>query len=345
MSINQPNLTFPFRTAPDGGELLEVAPGIMWLRMPLPFLLDHVNIYLIEDHGGWTIVDTGIATDVCKEVWNKVLSGPFAGQRINRVIVTHYHPDHIGLAGWLCDRLEAQLLVGQMSYLASSNISLSPGALEASVYRDFYLRNGTSKETADIVTTSGHAYLRMVSTLPPTFIRLTAGDLLPIGGRTFQLLSGEGHAPEQLMLYSDADDILLSADQVIEKITPNISVWALDPEGDPLGLYLRSVEQLIRDVSDDVLVLSGHRLPFIGLHTRCKEIVNHHETRCELIALAAAKQPHTVSELVPVLFRRRLDPHQLSFAFSETLAHVNYMIRRGSLRWVGGDDIRRVMTS
>lgn len=335
-------LQFPFAEPPANGETVEVAHGILWLRLPLPFRLDHVNVYLIEDDDGWVVLDTGINNDACKQAWEQVLAGPLAGKRISKIIVTHYHPDHIGLAGWLCERAGAPLYTGQMTYLSTTNISLSPGALEAKPYRDFYLRNGTSTETADIVSTSGHGYLRMVSPLPPTFVRLVPGDILPIGGRRFKVLVGEGHAVEQLMLYCADDGILLAADQVLEKITPNISVWAVEPQGDPLGLFLRSLDYLVRQVSADVLVLAGHRLPFKGLHQRCREIAGHHGERCQLIAQAVSAGPKTVSELVPVLFHRQLDPHQLSFAFSETLAHVNYMVRRDELRWEESGDVHRV---
>ncbi|MCB1464448.1 MAG: MBL fold metallo-hydrolase [Nitratireductor sp.] len=345
LSVSQPTgkeLIFPLAEPPQCGEPLEVAPGIMWLRLPLPFRLDHVNVWLLDDGDGWAIIDTGIASDACRQIWERLLAGQLAGKRITRVIVTHYHPDHIGLAGWLCERTGAPLLIGQMDYLASSNISLGPGALDNSVYHDFYLRNGASRETADIVSTSGHGYLRMVSPLPHSFVRLTAGERLTIGSRTFEIMTGEGHSPEQLMFHCPEDSIFLSADQVIEKITPNISVWAVEPDGDPLGLYLQSLERLIHDVSDVALVLPGHRRPFHGLHLRCRQIAEHHAERCDLIRETVRQGSYTVSELVPVLFHRPLDPHQLSFAFSETLAHVNYMIRLGELHWIDAGDVRKM---
>ena len=186
----------------------------------------------------------------------------------------------------------------------------------------------------------------MVSGLPPTFMRLVAGDTLKIGGRSFDVLTGNGHAPEQVMLYCAADNIFLAADQVLAKITPNISVWAVDPEGDPLGLYLRSLQELQEQIPADALVLPGHQLPFYGLHTRSSELIAHHEVRCAAIAEACRAAPRSAAELVPVLFSRELDPHQMSFAFSEVQAHVNYMLRRGELAWVeGSDDIERVVAA
>jgi glyoxylase-like metal-dependent hydrolase (beta-lactamase superfamily II) len=326
-------LDFPFPDSPKTGQTVQVAPGILWTRIPLPFRLDHVNIFLIEDGDGWSVVDTGIADDATRSVWQALVSGPLAGRRLTRLIVTHYHPDHIGLAGWLCEAFGLPLLTSQTCYLGCINISLSPGAMEARPYREFYLRHGMKSETATLVSTQGHGYLTMVAPLPLTFQRLVAGDTLPIGGRNFRVLSGDGHAPEQLMFYCAEDKILIAADQVLAKISPNISVWAVDPEGDPLGLYLRSLLTLESEIPADVLVLPGHQLPFRGLHKRCRELIEHHEDRCALIAAACSAGPKSVADLVPVVFTRELDPHQLSFAFSEVHAHVNRMIRRGDLVW------------
>lgn len=326
-------LAFPFEAAPPTGETIEVAPGILWTRIPLPFRLDHVNIYLIEDGEGWAVLDTGIGDDRTKAIWQALADGPLAGRRLTRLIVTHFHPDHIGLAGWLCERFSLPLLTSQTSYLGCLNISLSPGALEAKPYRDFYRRHGMDEETAGRVATQGHNYLRMVTPLPATFQRVVAGETLTIGGRRFEVLAGDGHAPEQLMLFQPEANVFLAADQVLERISPNVSVWAVDPDGDPLGLFLRSLAELPERIPADALVLPGHRLPFHGLHTRCRELTAHHEERCGLIAAACAEAPHSVADLVPVVFRRPLDPHQLSFAFSEVHAHVNFMVRRGDLAW------------
>lgn len=326
-------LRFPFAEPVAPGTVAEVAPGILWARIPLPFRLDHVNVYLIEDGDGWVILDTGISNDASRAFWEALLSGPLAGRRITRLIVTHYHPDHIGLAGWLCARFDIPLLTSQTSYLGCRNISLDPGAFESLHYRDFYLRHGMSTETATLVATQGHAYLGMVTPLPVTFRRLVDGDTLVIGEHTFSVLSGDGHAPEQIMLYRAQDQVLIAADQVIAHISPNVSVWAVEPDGDPLGLYLRSLARLARELPAGTLVLPGHQLPFYGLHERCGELAAHHQVRCDLIAAACRDAPKTVAELVPVLFPRALDPHQLSFAFSETHAHVNHMVARGHLAW------------
>lgn len=337
-------ITFPVPVPPSPGASIEIAPGILWARLALPFRLNHVNIYLIEDGDGYAAVDTGIADDRTKEAWQALLAGPLKGRRLTRLIVTHHHPDHIGLAGWLCAEFGIPLLCSQTGFLACNNISLSPNALGSDAYRLFYRAHGMSEAMADMVSTQGNFYLRMVTPLPLTFFRLVAGEKLRIGGRVFDILSGDGHAPEQIMLHDASARLLLAADQVLARITPNVSVWAVEPDGDPLGLYTRSLGAIAAALPDDTFVLPGHELPFYGLHTRIGEILAHHEERCELILAAAGKQPMTVADLVPVLFPRPLDPHQMSFAFSETHAHVNLLIHRGNLVSVrDGDGILRVV--
>jgi glyoxylase-like metal-dependent hydrolase (beta-lactamase superfamily II) len=344
LSKSDSALAYPVPEPPKPGQAIEISPGILWARIPLPFRLDHINVYLIDDGEGWAVLDTGIGNDPTKAVWEALIAGLLAGRPLTRLIVTHFHPDHIGLAGWLCERFDLPLLTSQTSYLTCANISLRPGALDAKPYRDFYLRHGLDAATTQRVATQGHGYLKMVSGLPPTFLRLVAGDQLTIGGRTFQVLTGNGHAPEQVMLYCPAAKVFLAADQVLAKITPNISVWAVDPEGDPLGLYVRSLGELRAAIPADALVLPGHQLPFYGLHQRSDELIAHHEVRCAAIAAACRTAPRSAAELVPVLFSRALDPHQMSFAFSEVQAHINYMLRRGELAWVeGSDDVERVM--
>jgi glyoxylase-like metal-dependent hydrolase (beta-lactamase superfamily II) len=346
--MNKPesSLHFPFPVAPEPGKTIEIAPGILWARIPLPFRLNHVNIYLIDDGDGWTAIDTGLGDDLTRDVWEQLLAGPLHGRRLTRLIVTHYHPDHVGLAGWLTQRCDMPMLTSETSYLGCDNISLSPGALEADTYRDFYLRHGLNAETTRIVTTRGHSYLTMVTGLPPTFRRVVAGDTLKIGGRSFAVLTGDGHAPEQVMLYCAEEKIFLSADQVLAKISPNISVWAVEPEGNPLGLYLRSLRTLKDTLSEDSLVLPGHQLPFHRLHVRIDELIMHHEHRCATIAKACAAKPHSAADLMPVVFHHTLTPHEMSFAFSEVLAHINYMVERGELAWAEPQGhIRRVVTA
>jgi glyoxylase-like metal-dependent hydrolase (beta-lactamase superfamily II) len=326
-------LSFPFAEPPAPGEVTEVAPGILWARLPLPFSLDHVNIFLLEDDDGWALIDTGIKSRTAQRAWETLLSGPLQGRRLTRIVVTHFHPDHIGLAGWLAERFDAPVLTSQTTYLECRNISTSPGALDATVYWDFYRRHGLDEATTALLTTSGHFYLKMVAPLPPTFGRLVAGETLRIGGRAFEVLAGNGHAPEMLMLHCADENLLLAADQVLAKISPNVSVAAVDPQGDPLGLFLGTLEVLRARLPAETFVLPGHQLPFHGLHERISQLAAHHAGRCDLLVQACREAPLAPAELLPVMFRRTLDPHQMGFAFSELLAHVNSLLRRGALVW------------
>jgi glyoxylase-like metal-dependent hydrolase (beta-lactamase superfamily II) len=329
--------TFPHETPPGPGTTIEVAPGILWARLALPFRLDHVNVYLIEEDAGWVVLDTGIDDALTRSTWDGLLGGPLRGSPLTRILVTHYHPDHMGLAGWLSGRFDLPLMMSQTEYLVSLNIHLDPGALDAEPYRSFYRSHGLDADTTERLLTSGHRYLRMISGLPRTFRRLISGESLRIGGRIFEVLTGGGHAPEQVMLHCRAENLLLCADQVLARISPNVSVQAMDPEGDPLGIYLRSLASLKREIPHDALVLPGHNLPFVGLHTRIDELYAHHHARCLAIASACRRAPCTTADLVPVVFRRAIDdPHQMGFAFSEVLAHVNYMLREERLHLLPG---------
>lgn len=327
-------LSFPIETPPETGEVIEIADGLLWFRIPLPFLLDHVNIYLVRDHDGWAVIDTGIRTDTAIAVWDQLLAGPLAGKRISRVIVTHFHPDHIGLAGWLCERFDAPLLTSQSTYMTSRVISLAPNETGLRQHYDFYTSHGMSKEAAGLVAINGSEYLRLVSPLPLTFLRLLMPDTLDIGGRSFRIFTGDGHAPEQIMLYCEEERLFFAADQVLERISPNVSAQATEPNGDPLGHFLRSLRFIRAEIPEDVLVLPGHRRPFHGLHQRTRELETHHEERCDLIRAACARGPHSVADLVPILFKRELDDHQMGFAFTETLAHVNRLVRRDEIETV-----------
>jgi glyoxylase-like metal-dependent hydrolase (beta-lactamase superfamily II) len=339
-----PQLDFAYPEPPAPGRTIEVVPGLMWARLALPFLLDHVNIYFVDDGDGWALIDTGLGDRATKAAWQLLLDRVLIDRPLTRIIATHFHPDHVGAAGFLLEHFNVPLYMSATEYLQSLNLHLNPGALEAEHYRRFYLDHGLDAETTQRVVTSGHAYLKLMSGLPPTYHRVVAGDVLRIGGRDFDALTGGGHSPEQIMLVCRADKLFLSADQVLAKISPNISVSAVDPEGDPLGQYLRSLNALGVGIDADVLVLPGHNLPFRGLHARIAGLIAHHHSRCDRIMQACRTEPRSAAELVPFVFTRRLDPHQMGFAFGEVLAHVNYLLRRGKLKRVStADGIQRTV--
>jgi glyoxylase-like metal-dependent hydrolase (beta-lactamase superfamily II) len=331
-------LVFPHLMPPPPAGTIEVAPGVLWARLALPFLLDHVNIYFIEDGDGWALIDTGLGDAVTQAAWQPLLDGFLRERPLTRIIATHFHPDHVGAAGFLLRHFDVPLYMSATEYLQSLSIHLDPGALEAEHYRRFYLDHGLDTATTQRVVTSGHAYLKLTSGLPPTYYRVVGGDQLRIGSRAFDVITGGGHSPEEIMLVCRADKLFFAADQVLAKISPNVGVVAIDPEGDPLGYYLRSLNSLRREIPDDVLVLPGHNLPFYGLHARALELIAHHQARCDRILQACRTAPRSAAELIPFVFSRNLDPHQMGFAFSEVLAHVNYMLRDGALKSVAGSD-------
>jgi glyoxylase-like metal-dependent hydrolase (beta-lactamase superfamily II) len=316
---------------PTPGQIIPIAPGVEWARLPLPYRLDHVNIYLIEGNGGWTVLDTGLGSDECRAAWEAILAGPFAGRRLDRMIVTHFHPDHVGLAGWLAERFGLPLTMPRPEYLYSLALQYAPGDLGADMHRPFYRRHGLSADITDLVLSRGHEYLRRTTGVPTTYHRVQHGDRMRIGGRVFSVITGGGHALEQAMLYQPEDRLFFAADQVIARISPNVSVHAMEPDLDALGIYLRSLRSLRDVVSADVLVLPGHGLPFYGLHTRIDELSTHHAGRCGEIATACRSDSLSVADLVPHVFTRDLDAHQTGFAFGEVLAHVNHMLNRQEL--------------
>jgi glyoxylase-like metal-dependent hydrolase (beta-lactamase superfamily II) len=336
-----PNLA----TAPAPGEVIEAAPGLLWARFPLPFALNHVNVYLVEDRGGWAVVDTGIGDEPTKALWKQLLAGPLRGQRLTRLILTHHHPDHMGLAGWMAREYGLQVHMTEAEYLLARVFNTKNNADDRDGHLSFYRQHGMADEYADLVVSHGHAYRRSITGLPWSYRQMIAGDVLSVGGRDFEIFTGGGHSSEQAMMLSRDEGLFLAADQALPRISPNISVFGTNPDSDPLGQYLISLRQLSRDIPADVLVLPGHNLPFSGLHQRIEELIAHHEARCDLIAAAVRTAPRSAAELVPVLFQRALDPHQMSFAFSETLAHVNRMVRQRRLEWVVEGVVHRVQAA
>lgn len=325
----------PFPTPPRPGEALEVAPGIRWLRLALPFRLDHVNIYLVEDGDGWLLIDTGVGNAASLAFWNGMLAagaaGPLSGRPITRILVTHHHPDHLGAAAHLANRTGAPLLMSETEYLIALYLIRGSHAGEDERLTRYYTRHGLGPD--QIMALAGHLprYRAVVPDLPVGFQPLRAGDEVLAGPRRWTVLVEPGHAPAQILLHSVEDNILIAADHVLTRISPNIGVLDRSPEDDPLGRYLASLQNLRRLIPDGGLVLPGHHLPFRVLHERTRELEAHHEERCRQIAHACHQRGQTVAELLPTLFPFTLDAHQLWFAFSEILAHLNYMARQGRL--------------
>jgi glyoxylase-like metal-dependent hydrolase (beta-lactamase superfamily II) len=325
-------LRYPWETPPDPNEVIELRPGVLWLRQKLPFQLNHVNIYLLADGDGWAMIDSGFGNEETIAAWTALFEGPLKNFKITRLIVTHSHPDHVGLAGWIVERFDCPLVMSQVEYLQSVYHQNRGTEERKQAQRLFFRRHGMDESLTDKLLGRGQDYLKRVSTLPASYRRIAHGDEISIGTRRFKVITGGGHALDQVMLYCAADKLFLSADQVLSKISPNVSVWAVEPDQNSLGEYLASLASLTTTLPYDALVLPGHGVPFFGLKTRIKQLADHHEERCGMIAAACRESPKTSSELVPVVFYKYpLDAHQTGFAAGELIAHVNYMLNEGRL--------------
>ncbi len=316
---------FPFSDVPALGQTVEVAPGVLWLRMPLPYALDHINLWLIADGDGWVAVDTGFGLPPAQEAWQKLL----AQRPLTRLIVTHFHPDHVGLAGWLMERTGAPLMMSALEFLSAQAVWLqAPGFSVQDMVR-FFRTHGLDEAQQTALIERGNSYRRGVPMLPHTFHRLRDGDRIRIGAHDWQVIVGRGHAPEHVSLYCHTLGVLISGDMLLPKISTNVSVWAVCPEDDPLGDFLASLPAL-EALPANTLVLPSHGLPFRGIPQRIAALRAHHEARLAEI-LAACHTPRCAAELVPIIFPRPLDTHQLVFAFGETIAHLNHAWHAGQL--------------
>ncbi|MBV9829760.1 MAG: MBL fold metallo-hydrolase [Alphaproteobacteria bacterium] len=338
-------LQFPVAAAPAPGETIAIAPGVRWLRMPLPFALNHINLWLLEDGPAWTIVDCGYALPDTKEAWERIFAQGLDGRPVRRIIVTHYHPDHMGLADWLSQRWEAPLWTTEKEWLHARMFSQDTGEVSAASRRLFAHRAGLDEEASTIFGERQGNYRRGVPSVPPTYHRVSQGMDIEIGGRTWRVLIGEGHAPELACLYCAETGVLIAGDQILPRISPNVSVQTHEPDGDPLARFLASLAKIRDALPPETLVLPSHNLPFYGAHHRIDELISHHHQRCDQV-IAACTEPRSGADLLPVLFRRMLDRHQTGFALGEALAHLHYLAAQGTLsRTCGEDGVNRFLYS
>ena len=336
-------LEYPFKDSPAPGTAVEVAPGVHWLSMPLPFQLDHINLWLLEDEGGWTIVDCGIGNDQTRALWDKLLV------RVNqakRVILTHYHPDHAGNAAWLCERFGAELWTTQGEYLTAHAVRSSTAGYTTEAVLSVFRKNGLDDARHASMAGRGNRYAALVPDFPHSYRRIIEGDRVRIGGNDWRAIVGHGHAPEHLSLYCEALNVVIAGDMLLSTISTNVSVWSIDPEGDPLRLFLESIARY-RDLPADVLVLPSHGKPFRGAHERVAQLEAHHEARfAELMEALKGGSGRSAGELLGVLFRRKLDAHQTFFAMGEAIAHLHYLYYAGrASRSAGSDGIMRYVTA
>jgi glyoxylase-like metal-dependent hydrolase (beta-lactamase superfamily II) len=324
---------------PKGVETFQIAPGILWARLPLPFRLNHVNVWLLRDADGWTIIDTGCDTADARAVWDALFAGPLAEGRINRLVATHGHVDHVGLSGWLVEK------AGGVPFVSTL------GEWMAAQIRIWDARSATSKEVekflsghgCDAATVASYDADRkrtqsMLGALPSSITRLRDGDTIRFGERDWKVIVAGGHAVEHASFWCAEDNILIAGDQILSRISPMIGVFPAVPEADPLAEYLGSLPRF-KELPADALVLPSHGLPFHGLHARVDQLASHHELRLDDLARLMDK-PRVAMELARGLFTRAVEEGQGRAALAETLAHANYLVGRGRAERITGSDGR-----
>ena len=338
------SLQYPWPQTPPPGETIEVAPGIHWLSMPLPFQLDHINLWLLQDEDGWTVVDTGIGNAGTRALWDRIFS---RFQNVKRVILTHYHPDHAGNAAWICERFGVEMWTTQGEYLTAHAVRSSGAGYTSDAVLAVFKKNGLAEERIDGMAAirGNNRYSALVPEFPHSYRRIIEGDTVRIGGREWKAIIGHGHAPEHLSLFCAQLNTVIAGDMLLSTISTNVSVWSIDPQGDPLRLFLESIAAY-RELPGDVLVLPSHGKPFRGAHTRVEQLEKHHEARLGELKQALAVKPQAAADLLGVLFRRPLDAHQTFFAMGEAIAHLHYLYYAGeAIRAVGTDGVMRYATA
>ncbi|WP_322033896.1 MBL fold metallo-hydrolase [Paraburkholderia sp. J76] len=333
-------LRYPFAEAPAAGQAVEVAPSVLWMRLALPVALAHVNVWAIEDGDGWAIVDTGLCLPDSVQAWEALLAGPLGGRRVTRVFVTHLHADHVGMAGWLTRRFDCPLWMTRVEYLTCrANVADSGREAPADGVR-FYRRAGWDESAIEDYRSRFSRSSRMIHPLPDSFVRLEDGARLMIGAFEWRVMVGRGHTPEHACLHSEQSGILISGDQVLPRISSNVSVHPLEPNADPLGEWLASIETFRAALPDDTLVLPSHNEPFFGLHERLQRLASGVERALERLRASLA-EPKRAVDVFGVLFARSIDmrdPMSRTLATGEALAYLNYLVKRGEARVEIGPD-------
>lgn len=328
----------PWPEPPPQGEAVEVAEGVLWMRLPLPMRLDHVNAYALADADGWTVVDTGFDTNRTRAIWRRLLSGPLAGAPVARVLATHQHPDHIGLAGWFVEQHGAELWTSRTAWLFARMLALDVQERATPQQIDFWRRAGMDEDRlAQRAAERPWNTADVVHPLPLGYRRLRDGQALRLGGRGWTVVTGEGHAAEHLTLWSDSDNLVIGGDQLLPGISPNLGVYPTEPGADPVGDWLDSCARMAARAEERHLVLPGHKLPFTGLPQRLAQLAENHESALRRLAGALAQSPRTAVGCFDLLFGRRIGDGEYGLALVEAVAHLNALQARGQAWPVGTD--------
>lgn len=334
-------LTYPFgEDAPETGHTKQVAPGVFWVRMPLPFSLQWINLWLIDDgEQGWTIVDTGMPFKETKAAWRKIFEDQLGGRPVWRVIVTHMHPDHIGNAGWLSRKFpDSELWISRLEYITCRMLVADTGREAPQAGIDFYHRAGWTVPQIDAYKAKFGGFGRGVSPLPDAYRRLEDGGTFEMAGHDWVTIMGNGHSPEHSCLFCPGLNLIISGDQILPRISSNVSVFPTEPTADPLKDWLDSCHKLKAVLPEDVLVLPAHNEPFTGVQQRLSHLIHGHEVALKRLRQRLAQAPRRVIDIFPAIFGRKIGDDVLSMATGEALAHLNYLVAQGEARVTHDDD-------
>ncbi|MCK0096021.1 MBL fold metallo-hydrolase [Yoonia sp. F2084L] len=337
MPDDQSGIRYPYPDAPAEGEAITVAPGVLWMRLPLPMALDHVNVYALDDGDSWTVIDTGFASKRGRAIWEKLLAGPLAGKPVSRVIVTHHHPDHVGLAAWFMES-GATLAMPRTGWLMARMLTLDVQEVPNAEALTFYTRAGMDSAVFEKRKTERpFNFADCVSPLPLGFTRLSDGETITMGGRTWDIRMGDGHAPEHATFWSQDDNLVIGGDQLLPSISPNLGVYPTEPDADPVTDWLRSCEKFQAFATPDQLVLGGHKLPFTGLPTRLMQLIDNHHGALKRL-LAHLDEPRSAGECFMPLFKRNITGGEYGLALVEAVAHLNHLHQAGLATRILRDD-------
>lgn len=329
MTFESRSLRYPFQCTPDPGTTMEVASGVRWLRMPLPMSLDHINLYLLEGDDGWTVVDTGLGGEETREHWHNIFARDLGGKPVDQVLCTHMHPDHTGQAGFLSAHWRAPLLMSYSEYYQARVINNMMRGGDNWYTGEYFERAGVPTDLLKRMAEMRRSFAPASEDLPlpGAYIRLTDGEAITIGGYTWKIIVGSGHSPEHVCLYCEQLGVLISGDQILPVITPNVSVMPTEPFGNPLTSWLASHRKFKAALPDDALVLPAHNEPFYGVQDRLQDLIDHHEDRM-LILEENCVEPKIAAELLPLLFKRELHGPSLFMGLGECLAHLHCLLGR-----------------
>ena len=323
-------LNYPFKVEPQTGDgsAVEIAPGVLWLRMPLFAALPWINVWAIADEGGWTVVDTGLHSAKTIDAWQAAFAGVLAGAGVVRVLVTHMHPDHCGMAGWIVERFKASLWMSRLEYLTCRLMAADTGREAPQDGTNFYRSAGWDEPSIARYQEKFGSFGEMIYPLPASYRRLADGDSLRLGAHEWTVVVGNGHSPEHACLYCPDLKLLISGDQVLPRISSNVSVYPMEPEADPLKDWLSSLAMVKQRIPDDVLVLPAHNSPFHGLHARALDLMESHRRGLTRLQDMLA-EPKRAVDVFGALFGRPIGPELLGMATGEAVAHLNYLVGAG----------------